>query len=144
MRVRVHPGATALANSMKLNKYMQFSLVSLDLSGNPLGPDPLGALGFLQDTQTISTLRLANCTLLLEHVVPLLNRSCTQHLCELDLSNNTGKGKKVVHPSSVASGLQQFCSSAITIRSLSLSNCKLTTTLAAYVCATLHYHLKWL
>ena len=114
---------------MKQNKYMQFSLIHLDLSGNPLGPDPLGALAFMQDTQTISTLNLANCNLLLEQVVPLLNRGCTQHLCYLTLSNNAGKGKKVVHSSSVASGLQQFCSSAIAIRSLNLSNCKLTSTL---------------
>ena len=119
-------GATALANSMKQNKYMQFSLVHLDLSSNPLGPDPLGALAFVQATQTISTLRLSGCNLLLEHVVPLLNRGCTQQLFELDLSHNTGKGKKVVHPSSVVSGIKQFCSSAIAIRSLNLCNCKLT------------------
>lgn len=108
---------------------MQFSLVHLDLSSNVLGPDPLGALSFLQETQTISTLKLSTCNLLLEHVVPVLNRSCTQHLCELDLSSNAGKGKKVVHSSSVASGLQQFCSSSISLRSLNLSNCKLSTTL---------------
>lgn len=125
----VHVGASALANSMKQNKHMQFSLVHLDLSSNVLGPDPLGALSFLQETQTISTLKLSTCNLLLEHVVPVLNRSCTQHLCELDLSSNAGKGKKVVHSSSVASGLQQFCSSSISLRSLNLSNCKLSTTL---------------
>lgn len=119
-------GASALANSMKQNKHMQFSLVHLDLSSNPLGPDTLGALAFIQESQTISSLKLSNCGLLLETVVPLLNRGCTQHLYELDLSNNTGKGKKVVHGPSVASGLQQFCSSSISIRSLNLSNCRLT------------------
>ena len=119
-------GASTLANSLKQNKHMEFSLVYLDLSSNVLGPDPVGALSFIKETQTISTLKLSNCNLLLESVVPVLNRGCTQHLCELDLSNNTGKGKKVVHGPAVAAGLQQFCSSSISIRSLNLSNCKLT------------------
>lgn len=118
--------ASVLANCMKQNKHMQFSLVHLDLSSNPLGPDTLGALAFIQETQTISTLNLSNCSLLLESVVPLLNRGCTQHLCELDLSGNTGKGKRAVHNASVSSGLKQFCSSSIAIRSLNFSNCKLT------------------
>lgn len=124
-----YTGASALASNMKQNKHMQFSLVHLDLSSNPLGPDLLGALSFIQETQTISTLNLSSCNLLLETVIPLLNRGCTQHLRELDLSNNTGKGKKVVHPPSVASGLQQFCSSSISISSLNLSNCKLSNAL---------------
>lgn len=113
---------------MKQNKHMQFSLVHLDLSSNPLGPDTLGALSFIQETQTISALKLSNCGLLLDSIVPVLIRGCTQHLCELDLSSNTGKGKKAVHSPSVASGLQQFCSSSIAIRSLNFSNCKLTST----------------
>ena len=126
-------GATQLANSMKLNKHMEFTLVHLDLSSNTLGPDILGALGFIQETQTISTLKLSNCSLLLESVIPVLIRSCTQHLRDLDLSNNTGRGKKVVHGPSVASGLQQFCSSSIAIHSLNLSNCRLTSGPVMYV-----------
>ena len=57
-----------LANSMKQNKHMQYSLVSLDLSGNPLGPDPHGALAFLQEPQTIAQLNLSKCNLSFEFV----------------------------------------------------------------------------
>lgn len=119
-------GNTILANSMKQNKHMQYSLMHLDLSNNPLGPDPLGGLSFIQEPHTIATLKLSNCSLVLDTVVPVLNRGCTQHLSDLDLSHNTGKGKKIAYGPSVASGLQQFCSSSIAIRSLNLSGCRLT------------------
>ena len=109
---------------MKQNKHMQYSLVHLDLSSNPLGPDPLGGFSFLQDAQAIATLKLSNCNLVLDSVVPVLNRGCTQHLCNLDLSNNIGRGKKFPHGSSVAPGLQQFCSSSISISSLNFAGCK--------------------
>lgn len=121
-------GGSILANAMKQNRHMQYSLVHFDLSCNPLGPDHLAALAFIKDPQNISVLKLANCSLLLESVVPLLNRGCTQALCELDLSHNVGKGKKVVYSGAVASGLQQFCSSSIAVNSISLAGCKLTST----------------
>ena len=110
---------------MKQNKNMQFTLVHFDLSGNPLGPDPQGALAFIQEPQTIATLNLSQCNLNFEFVVPVLNRGCQQHLSDLNLSGNAGKGKKGIHGASVGAGLQQFLSSAIAIRSLNLSNCKL-------------------
>lgn len=53
---------------MMANKFMQHSLVHLDLSANPLGPDPQGALGFLKDPQTVATLNLSNCGLNFEFV----------------------------------------------------------------------------
>jgi len=46
---------------MKQNRTMQYSLVHLDLSGNPLGPDPQGALTFLQEPNTIARLNLSKC-----------------------------------------------------------------------------------
>ena len=104
---------------------MQYSLVYLDLSGNPLGPDPQGALGFIQEPQTIATLNLSQCGLNFEFVVPVLNRGCQLHLRDVDLSGNTGKGKKGVHGLSVGAGFQQFVSTAIAIHSFNLSNCKL-------------------
>ena len=110
---------------MKQNKNMQYTLVHFDLSGNPLGPDPQGALGFIQEPQTIATLNLSQCNLNFEFVAPVLNRGCQQHLSQLDLSGNAGKGKKGVHGASVGAGLQQFVKSAIAISSVNLSNCKL-------------------
>ena len=62
------PAATQLANSMMTNKFMQHSLTCLDLSANPLGPDPQGALGFLKEPQTVATLILSNCGLNFEYV----------------------------------------------------------------------------
>ena len=121
----VSPGNSALANNMKQNRHMQYSLVHLDLSGNLLGPDPLGGLAFLQDPQTVATLNLARCNLQLDTVVPVLIRGCTQHLCDLDLSYNTSKGKKA-QGNTVGSGLHKFCSSSISLRSLNLAACKLT------------------
>ena len=120
-------GNSMLANSLKQNKHMQYSLVHLDLSGNLLGPDPLGGLCFLQEPQTLATLKLARCNLLLDTVVPVLIRGCTQHLCELDLSNNSSKAKKAAgHTASVGSGLQKFCGSSISLRFIKLAGCKLT------------------
>lgn len=58
-----------LAQSLKQNKHMEFSLVHFDLSNNPLGPDPLAALTFIQEPQTISHLNLSWCGLTLESVV---------------------------------------------------------------------------
>ena len=110
---------------MKQNKNMQYTLVHFDLSSNPLGPDPLGALAFIQEPQTIATLNLSQCNLNFEFVVPVLNRGCQQHLRDLDLSGNAGKGKKGVHGPSVGAGFQQFVSSAIAIHSVNLSYCKL-------------------
>ena len=52
------------------NKLMKNSLVHLDLSSNPLGPDPQGSLGFLKEPQTIATLNLSNCGLSFEFVSP--------------------------------------------------------------------------
>ena len=95
------------------------------MSGNPLGPDPVGALAFIQEPQTIATLNLAQCNLNFEFVVPVLTRGCQQHLRDLDLSGNAGKGKKGVHGLSVGAGFQQFLSSAIAIHSLNLSSCRL-------------------
>lgn len=109
---------------MKQNKNMQYTLVDFDLSGNPLGPDPQGALSFVQEPQTIATLNLSQCNLNFEFVVPVLNRGCQQHLRTLNLSANAGKGKKGVHGPSVGARLQQFLSSAISINSLNLSGCK--------------------
>ena len=60
--------ATQLASSLTNNKLMQHSLVYLDLSSNPLGPDPQGSLGFLKEPQTVSTLNLSNCGLSFEFV----------------------------------------------------------------------------
>ncbi len=62
-------GASVLAQSLKQNKHMEFSLVHFDLSGNPIGPDPLAALTFIQEPQTISYLNLSGCGLTLEPVV---------------------------------------------------------------------------
>ena len=53
---------------MKQNKNMQYSLVHLDLSGNPLGPDPQGALAFIQEPQTIARLKLSKCGLSFDQV----------------------------------------------------------------------------
>ncbi len=58
-----------LAQSLKQNKHMEYSLVHFDLSSNPLGPDPLGALAFIQEPQTISHLNLSGCGLTLDSVV---------------------------------------------------------------------------
>ena len=118
---------------MKQNKNMQFTLVHLDLSGNPLGPDPQGALAFIQEPQTIGTLNLSQCGLNFEFVVPVLNRGCQQHLRDVDLSGNAGKGKKGVHGATVGAGLQQFVSTAIAIHSLNLSGCKLNGDIISYV-----------
>ena len=111
---------------MKQNKHMQYSLVHFDLSGNPLGPDPLGALTFIQDPQTISYLNLSGCSLTLESVVQVLIRGCQQHLMNLDLSHNAGKGKKGALTTNVAAKLQQFFSSCISISTVNFTECRLT------------------
>ena len=117
-------GNSMLAQSLKKNKQMQYSLVHLDLSGNPLGPDPQGGLAFLQDPQTVATLKLARCSLVLDSVVPVLNRGCTQHLSHLDLSQNPGRLKKGA--SSLGPSLKQFCSSSISVQCIKLTGCKLS------------------
>ncbi len=112
-----------LASSLRKNKQMQYSLVHLDLSGNPLGPDQQGGLAFLQEPQTITTLKMSRCSLLLDTVVPVLIRGSTQHLRDLDLSHNPAKPKKVA--STLASSLHKFCSSAISIELIKMAGCKL-------------------
>ena len=57
-----------MANCMKQNKNMQYSLVDLDLSGNPLGPDPQAALTFIQQPNTIAVLNLSKCGINFEFV----------------------------------------------------------------------------
>lgn len=47
---------------------MQYSLVDLDLSGNPLGPDPQAALTFIQEPNTIAVLNLSKCGINFEFV----------------------------------------------------------------------------
>ncbi|CAI8056021.1 F-actin-uncapping protein LRRC16A [Geodia barretti] len=123
--------ATTLANCMLNNKLMKNSLVHLDLSSNPLGPDPQGSLGFLKEPQTIATLNLSNCGLSFEFVTPVLMRGCNQHLRVLDLSINSGRSKRGgVHGPKTASQLQQFFSSAISIATINFSGCKLTGAMA--------------
>lgn len=126
-------GGSLLAQSMKQNKNMQFSLVHLDLSSNPLGPDPQGSLTFIQDPQTIATLNLSKCNLNFEFVLPVLNRGCQQHLRDLDLSHNFGKGKKGIHGPNMAHNFQQFLSTAISIHTINISGCKLTSDIMTYV-----------
>ena len=58
---------------MMANKLMKNSLVHLDLSSNPLGPDPQGSLGFLKEAQTVATIKLSNCGLSFEFVSHMLN-----------------------------------------------------------------------
>ena len=65
----VHVGASMLAQSLKQNKHMEFSLVHFDLSGNLFGTDPLASLTFIQEPQTISHLNLSGCGLTLDSVV---------------------------------------------------------------------------
>ena len=53
-----------LAQSMKKNQDLLYSLTHLDLSANPLlSSDPQGALVFIQEPQTIATLNLSKCGL---------------------------------------------------------------------------------
>ena len=53
---------------MKNNKYLQNSLQHFDLSSNNLGPDPQGALGFIQEPQAVTYLNLSKCGLGLDQV----------------------------------------------------------------------------
>ena len=121
-----HTGGSMLAQSLKQNNNMQISLVHLNLSGNPFGSDPLASLTFIQEPQTISHLDLSGCGLNLDSVVQVLIRGCQQHLVTLDLSHNSGKGKKGVLSVNVATKLQQFFSSCIAITSINLTDCRLT------------------
>jgi hypothetical protein len=118
--------ATQLANCMTNNKLMQHSLVTLDLSSNPLGPDPQGSLGFLKEPQTVTTLNISNCGLSFEFVLPVLIRGCQNHLRVMDLSQNSGRSRRGVHGPKTAAQLQQFFSSAISVATINLSGCKLT------------------
>ena len=119
-------GGSMLAQSLKQNNNMQISLVHFDLSGNPLGPDPLAALTFIQEPQTISQLNLSSCGLTLDSVVQVLIRGCQQHLTTLNLSHNSGRGKKGAPSVNVAAKLQQFFSSCIAISNINLTDCRLT------------------
>ena len=126
-------GGSLLAQSMKQNKNMQFTLVHLDLSSNPLGPDPQGSLAFIQEPQTIATLNLSKCSLNFEFVLPVLIRGCQQHLRDLNLSHNFGKGKRGIHSPNVAAGFQQFLSTSISIYTVNIAGCKLTSDIMTYV-----------
>lgn len=51
-----------IAQSMKNNPDLLYSLTHFDLSANPqLGLDPQGTLVFIQEPQTIATLNLSKC-----------------------------------------------------------------------------------
>ncbi len=60
------------------------------------------------------------------YTLQVLIRGCQQHLRTLDLSHNSGKGKKGVLSAGVAAKLQQFCSSCIAISNIDLTDCRLT------------------
>eukprot|EP00731_Ephydatia_muelleri_P026276 Em0018g376a len=127
-------GGSSLANSMKLNKKMQYTLTHLDLSSNPLGPDHQGSLAFLQEPNHIAKLNLSQCGLAFEAVMSVLSRGCNQFLEELNMSNNIGatKPKKgTVVP--VAPVFQQYFSSAIAISSIDFTDSKLTADIAQAV-----------
>ena len=52
-----------LAQAMKKNQDLLYSLTHYDLSDNPIGPDSQAALGFIQEPQTITVLNLSKCGL---------------------------------------------------------------------------------
>ena len=57
-----------IANAMKQNQDLLYSLTHFDLSENPLGPDSQGPLVFLKEPQTVTTLNLSKCGLNFELV----------------------------------------------------------------------------
>lgn len=52
-----------LAQAMKKNQDLLYSLTHYDLSDNPIGPDSQAALSFIQESQMITVLNLSKCGL---------------------------------------------------------------------------------
>ncbi|KAI6650476.1 Trans-3-hydroxy-L-proline dehydratase [Oopsacas minuta] len=114
------------------------TLTVLDLSNNHFSSsssDLQAFLAFLAGNNRIQELSLASTNMPFEQLFAALQRGCTMHLTCLNISGNSKPAIGKVQTKSTA--MQQFFQTAIGLKQVNLSNCKLSADLILQILAGL-------